>query len=766
MKEHIKNIFISLIVISSSLWAQKAVDLIIPDSVFVKNLVSLNEEIERIKLEYKSGDKDNALKKLAGYFSNKMSERYFIDWKTFKQRIVKYKMDFPDRLKEHERRAEEHIALFDAVTSWELPLTGKDDTDITPYLLRHLARQHKALDIAFLYSLHNENDVYLNYIVEQVNSLASSYYSGKYDKEGNAVFESFRAGYRIYNWLFVYNAFLASDKFNWRDQLDFIKTFKYHSNELMKETKKFRYGNHHTKGLTALAITSILFPEFNNSNENLEKSLGLLTEHMTKEIKPDGFQFERTVHYHKGDIDNYFYVYQLAKLNGIDISAEYESRFKKMFSALVRIAMPNKKLPVLQDDTDEPWAEFNNMNSAMTIGSILFEDPKFKYFTNNKIPSGYFWFFRESDITKFQNMKSMKPNFNSVGLVESGYYIMRNGWDEDSDYFIISAGLSDRKPDHQHGDMLGLYGYSKGNVILPNYQCRYFLDDYNFFKNSFVKNVALADSIPQGQMWKGNRGGSGFGKFEKLPTPKTLCWINREEYDLFIGTHDAYSNLDVEYFRKVIFIKDGFLIVKDEFFSDEPHNYQQVWQGHFSIESPEHIMDTYPDGSGLSIFQLNKNNYKNSFGSFRGKGNAVVNSEKNRNYNFTTLVYPFNNFDGRLILEEDIKFSFANSWTAAKNYFNSEKLNIFAENIISNDSMYVSLNTTELKFSGNKISVKGDFIIEIKSNGIEILSVNLSPVKIDFEIAQKVKKIDSEIYITESLNLKPGEQYTIISEVN
>jgi len=148
---------------------------------------------------------------------------------------------------------------------------------------------------------------------------------------------------------------------------------------------------------------------------------------------------------------------------------------------------------------------------------------------------------------------------------------MRNGWDENSVYMIITAGLSKKKPDHQHGDMLGIQAYANGNQILPNYQVRYPLEDYQLFKNSFVKNVALVDNIPQANNWIGNEGGSGFGKWGKIPIPKTLSWINNTTSDFFAGTHDGYDSLGVKYFREIVFIKDGFWIVRDNFISESTH---------------------------------------------------------------------------------------------------------------------------------------------------------------------------------------------------
>lgn len=89
--------------------------------------------------------------------------------------------------------------------------------------------------------------------------------------------------------------------------------------------------------------------------------------------------------------------------------------------------------------------------------------------------------------------------------------------------------------------------------------------DFRFWKNSWVKNVALVDSIPQGQGWTPNRGGSGFGKWAMLPQPEVIEWKTSDQYDYFLGSHNGYESLGVNYFREVLFIKEGFWIIRDHF---------------------------------------------------------------------------------------------------------------------------------------------------------------------------------------------------------
>ena len=327
---------------------------------------------------------------------------------------------------------------------------------------------------------------------------------------------------------------------------------------------------------------------------------------------------------------------------------EWTARLRGLFSTLVKIAYPDKSAPVLQDDTDIPWAEKNNISEAMTLGYLLFEDPAFGYFASNQVDARMYWFLNQSQLELLENIKGEKPSYGSLAFTDTDYYIMREGWDPNDNMLIISAGLDAEKPDHQHGDMLGIQAMANGHAILPNYQVRYSLTDFDLFKNSMVKNVALVDDELQGKKWTSNKGGSGFGKFKSLPNPEVLAWSTQDDFDVFVGSHDGFENVGVAYSRQVIFVKGDFWIVKDNFSSDVPHEYKQVWQGHYTSENGSDLLRaTAPDASGHDILQLIPSDTVVNSGA-RGKEWSIVSKKNQKEFSFLTVIYPYKGYDNRI----------------------------------------------------------------------------------------------------------------------
>lgn len=602
----------------------------------VKKTISVNGQITNAEL--------------AKYLREKYSERYFYDWKNFNKRFEKYNLIYEGSENKHMENALDHISKFSDSTNWVLPFNYLNGKPLNAYAIRHLARQHKMVDIAYYYHYKNQDQQYLNYFKRQLKSLNTALDAGLYEKieDGNGVYEVFRSGYRVLNWLQIHNMFLAQENYSDEDQLTTIATLLQHGANLYSQSAEFTPGNHQTRGMSALAMLSIVLRDFKGTDDWYKQSMKLLEEHLSKEINDDGFQFERTVHYHISDIENYYYVYQLAKTSGLEVNVFWEEKLKSLFTTLTKIGYPNKTAPVLQDDTNNPWAETNDISGALTLGYLLFEDPTMGYFASNKVEAKMYWYLSDQQLELLKDIKKEKPDFKSLSFPATGYFIQRDGWNPNDQMMIISAGVDAEKPDHQHGDILGIQAMANGKAILPNYQVRYSLADLELFKNSMVKNVALVDDELQGKQYKSNQGGSGFGKFIELPKPKIISWNTSQNQDLFIGAHDGFKNVGVNYTRQVIHLKNDFWIVKDNFKSLGKHTYKQVWQGHYTFENGPNLMRaTFDDATGFDIFQLRNVQAVKTSGA-RGKEWSVVSKDVVGDFSFITVLYPYAFFENRI----------------------------------------------------------------------------------------------------------------------
>ncbi|HAF78586.1 MAG TPA: heparinase [Maribacter sp.] len=717
------------------------------------SVLGVNELATVLKPETKAefSDENNITdKQLAAYFRRKFTERFFYDYRTVDNRLALYNEKYHN-FEEHKSRAQDHISKFADSTQWVLPFNYLNGDKVNAYALRHLARQHKMADIILTYFNEDRDPKHIQYFETQMRSLNTALESGAYEKieDGNGVYEVFRSGYRILNWLWIHNLILNEAEYSDRDQLTTIATLLQHGQHLYERNQEFQPGNHQTRGMSALAMLSILLRDFEGTELWYNTAMQRLSEHLDKEINDDGFQFERSVHYHMSDINNYYYVYQLAKINNITIDTSWKNKLEGLFSTLAKIAYPDKSAPVLQDDTEIPWAETNDISKVMTLGYLLFENPEFGYFASDNVDDRMYWFLNQNQLHLLQNIERKKPTYGSLALTDTHYYVMREGWNANDKMMMISAGLDEDKPDHQHGDMLGIQAMANGHAILPNYQVRYSLKDFELFKNSMVKNVALVDNELQGKQWTSNKGGSGFGKFGNLPKPTVINWTTHKDYDLFIGKHDGFDNVGVSYSRQVISVKNDFWIVKDNFSSDQEHEYKQVWQGHYTNENGSNLLRaTAPDASGHDILQLYATDTVITSGS-RGKNWSQVSKLNEKNFSFLTLIYPYKGYDNRI--DETSETLNLNEWNINASL---SKIQNAGYTIISKENTAYFFNANNILFKELSVrtSKNADFIIQKVGNTYRITSTSAD------ENSFTVSKLKSP---EETKTLLPGETWEL-----
>jgi hypothetical protein len=623
-------------------------DRLLSDADFLRALDLERKEFAGARRLLSEGDTAHALQEVAAYFRNRTAPRYFFSTVEFQKRLEQFSAGYPGAAISIVEDAYAFMRTYGSDVDWKVPGKDRLGRAHTPNTIRFLARQWQAEDIALAYYLEGRKSSDLDFLMSHVRDFIHDYEMGLTESGANDVFERFYGGHRARNWLAMHHLLLASPDYSWKDQIFLIKVFLLHGARLIDVCEKFNWGNHQLVGLTGVYEVSLMYPEFPVMREWNRKALKTILEHLEKEIPPDGFQCERASHYFKLDIFNYFRIYRLSLVNGIDLPPIFKERFKAMFDALVDVAMPNKRVPVLQDGQARYDPSSNDMaelpepteEEYLSLGAALFGDPTYKFFGQEKFPSSLFWFLSTDQIQAYEALSPKQPSVLSVGLPQTHYYVMRTGWEKDDLYLIIDGGLAQDKPDHTHGGILGLTAYGFGAQILPSYSVRYSHPDYPILKNSLVKSVALVDTMLQGRGWIQNNARTGFGRWQKLPVPSEQEWFTGSSADFFSAKHDGFEDAGVRYSRSVLFLKPACWLVIDEFSSTSPHTYKQIWQGEYRINEKAHSAEQKLDAARLKIVQLEGDNFKIENRSIASTSGVVFEKKHDGSFRFLTLLLP------------------------------------------------------------------------------------------------------------------------------
>lgn len=612
-----------------------------------------------VSVSIASGDTGGALTHYLRHLKTRTNPKYFVRSADIPRRVERYAERYQEDLKYCEEATASYMKTYGTNVDWRVPGKDQRGTPHTPNTVRFLARQLYAENFAVLAVLKDDRS-YVDFQMGQLRDFLMDVERGDVERGGNDVFERFYGGHRIRNLMMFHQMLLTSDMLSDEDHLFLIRSFLLHGAIIIETCSKFNWGNHQLVGLCALYEMTVMYPEFPVMREWKRRVYELILEHLQKEVKEDGFQFERASHYFKLDIYNYFRVFRLAELNGEDIPAWAKERYRKMFGAIIALLMPNGAMPPLQDAQDTYIGNRNidnarrslgvseTGNSAelvdpsegpfMALGAYLFQDPRLKHFGDDRLHPAFTWFLPEDANDVYKRLGTREPDFSSVALTASRYYVMRSGWGKNDSYMIVDCGLAKDKPDHTHGGVLGVIAYAHGSMLLPNYRVRYSDPSYPYLKNSYAKNVALADSLVQGRGWIGNAARTGFGKWAWLPTPTVNRWVAGRSFDCFMGSHNAFDTIGVRYERSILFVKPSIWLVIDRFDGGiSEHAYQQLWQGTYVPVSSSSVSTTVGNAR-LDIQQLNPQGVSIHRGGMYGTSSVVFSGVPTPQRSFVTVL--------------------------------------------------------------------------------------------------------------------------------
>ncbi len=187
--------------------------------------------------------------------------------------------------------------------------------------------------------------------------------------------------------------------------------------------------------------------------------------------------------------------------------------------------------------------------------------------------------------------------FESDPYYLSGFYAMRNGWDEDAQYLSMDAGPFGTN--HQHGDKLSITVSADGAAFIvdpgtslytsaepgPRFDLRY----------GFLHNVITINGIDPNTGWDRHYA------FDVLENR----WVTNPVYDFLEGTYEFRNNLlDAMWRRSVLYIKDDYWIVLDVIYGEGQHlvesNLQFMVGNEVEVEG-DRANATAPNGASLDV---------------------------------------------------------------------------------------------------------------------------------------------------------------------
>ena len=435
---------------------------------------------------------------------------------------------------------------------------------------------------------------------------------------------SLEVSFRAMSWIWAFHLFNGSESFSSELCYRSLKYLFAHARHIEKYLSTYYSPNTHLTGeALGLYYLGTQLNMFTRSDHWRNLGEEILVSEIDRQIRPDGVYFEQSTWYQKYTTDFYVQFFILQKLNGSGIDSSQKKRVLNTVRALLTSQMmftkPDGTTPLVGDDDGglqlpETSNNPTDFRGTLATGAVIFERGDLKWVAGEAREQPL-WLLGPKGLAVFDSLRAHKPAARSHGFVDSGFYIMRDGWTPDDNYMIVDAGeVGSLNGGHGHADSLSFELAVGGRTILADsgtytyHRSRELRDQ---FRSSSAHNVLTIDEKSSSQF------GDTFS-WALMAESSIDSWISQDRFDFFEASHNGYRRLEnssAEYSRSVLFLKNDYWIMRDFVRTAGEHSFQQNF--HFetgtnpvieSLNGGRTCVDESSEGEiGLRVFTFGDN---------------------------------------------------------------------------------------------------------------------------------------------------------------
>jgi hypothetical protein len=388
---------------------------------------------------------------------------------------------------------------------------------------------------------------------------------------------SLEVAFRTISWIWALNYFSRSPVLRSSTLESALKFFYLNGIHLETFLSTYFSPNTHLTGeALGLFYLGTQLPQLRPASRWRTLGATILLSALERQVGEDGVYFEPSTYYHRYTADIYTHFFILARLNNEDYIDRVGSKLRGLLDFLMYISSPDGSTPLIGDDdggqllplTERSAGDFSG---ALFTGAALFGRGDYKFVALNPAEE-LLWLLGKSGAEKLDSVQAAAPQQTSQGFPESGYFVMRDGWSNASNYALVRCGSADRQNNaHAHADALSMVVAIQGHTILVDpgtYTYTGSDEQRNHFRSSEAHNTLTVDgqssSVPAGPFaWKSVAGCN------------LHSWIAESRFDFFFGAQGGYGRLrdPVEHARQILHLKNDYFVIRDNVGAKDQHSY-------------------------------------------------------------------------------------------------------------------------------------------------------------------------------------------------
>jgi len=402
---------------------------------------------------------------------------------------------------------------------------------------------------------------------------------------------SLELAFRVWSWVWVLYLLNGSNALTGKRLGMLTREFALHAGFIAANLSRYFSPNTHLLGEGfALFVVGLLFPELRESQVYLGTGRRILSEEITKQVRPDGSHAEQSTYYHRYATDFFLCAAILADDNGCAFPLAYREQLKRLVEFMVHTAWPDGTHPMVGDADGGRLLPFgarapNDYRGTLSTAALYFGDPAFRN-QAGRLHEETLCLLGPEAQPRFQQLASEPPSKTSTVFPDAGLVVMRGGWNPSGNLLLFDAGPQGfLNSGHGHADALSVICSAQGTNWLVDpgtYVYTGSREWRDYFRSTSGHNTLVVD---------------GLGQAEPLDTFKwdNLCPAQLERasgfpgLDYARGEHTGYKRLPqpVIHRRHVVFVKPDHWFVLDDLAGSGEHSFEFFF--HFEPGTRLHI---------------------------------------------------------------------------------------------------------------------------------------------------------------------------------
>jgi hypothetical protein len=313
-----------------------------------------------------------------------------------------------------------------------------------------------------------------------------------------------------------------------------------------------------------LFFAGCLLPETERTAEYRREALRRLDAERRIQVYADGVQWEQSPMYHNEVFRCLLEVVLLAHQKGIALPDGMEESVRRMAMVDLAWQKPNGSEPMMGDSDDI------DQRDILTLAAAVFRDGVLKSAGYPTMDFDSLWMVGAQAAEEYDTMPAVCPEKTDFALHDSGNYIFRDRWGADGAWVRFHCGMLGAG--HGHADQLHIDVSAFGEDVLTD-SGRYTYV-YGPVRREFKDPTAHNTTTVDGEYFYIT---ADSWECSKLCRAVNRVYCSNARYGYAEGGHLGYYEKGVFVNRRLIFLKPDVLVIADEFYSGDSHDYRQFF---------------------------------------------------------------------------------------------------------------------------------------------------------------------------------------------